>query len=112
MHHNFVICLWEPHLRIHCQADVRAVAASQNALEGSPADLLVALAWQVRVMSDVTLAVAQILQRQNRLNQHGHQDDTILPEGSHQGHRPYDDAQSWGYASPMTTACHALCNYT
>ena len=55
MHHNFIICLWEPHLHKHYQADVRAVAAGQNALEGSPTDLLVALAQQVLGMSDVTL---------------------------------------------------------
>ena len=46
MCHNSVICLWEPHLHKHYQADVQAVAASQNALESSPVDLLVALAWQ------------------------------------------------------------------
>ena len=61
MRHNFVICLQEPHLRKHCQAYVRAVTAGQNALEGSPTGSLVALAWQVWVMSDVTLAVKEIL---------------------------------------------------
>ena len=54
MHHNFIICLQEPHLHKHCQADVWAVTANQNTLVGSPADLLVALVWQVWVMSDVT----------------------------------------------------------
>ena len=68
------------HLHIRYQADVRAVAASQNASEGSPMDSLVALAQQVWVMSDMTLAVKEILQRLYRLDQHGHQDDTILLE--------------------------------
>ena len=54
MCHNFVICLQEPHLHKHCQADAQAVAAGQNALEGSPTDSLVALARQVWVMSDLT----------------------------------------------------------
>ena len=61
MRHNFVICLWEPHLHKHCQADALAVAAGQNALEGSPTDLLIALAWQVLGMSDMTLGVEGIL---------------------------------------------------
>ena len=61
MRHNFVICLWEPHLRKHCQADVQAVAAGQNTLEGSPTDSLVASARQVLGMSDVTLAVEESL---------------------------------------------------
>ena len=59
MRHNSIICLWEPHLCKHCQADVWAVAASQNTVEGSPMDSLAALAWQVWVMSDVTLAVKE-----------------------------------------------------
>ena len=80
MHHNFVICLQEPHLHKHCQANLWAVAASQNTLEGSPMDSLVALAQQVWVMSDVTLAVKGILRRQNHINQCGHQADTILLE--------------------------------
>ena len=54
MCHNFVICLQEPHLHKHCQANVRAVAAGQNTLEGSPTDLLVALVQQVWRMSDLT----------------------------------------------------------
>ena len=59
MRHNFVICLWEPHLHKHCQADALAVAAGQNALEGSPMDSLVAWAWKVLGMSGVTLAVEE-----------------------------------------------------
>ena len=62
MCHNIVICQWEPHLRKHCQADERAVSASQNTLEGSLPDLVVALAWQVWVISDVALGpVKEIL---------------------------------------------------
>ena len=55
MCYNFVICLWEPHLHIRYWADVQAVAASQNTLEGSPMDSLVALAQQVWGMSDVII---------------------------------------------------------
>ena len=54
MHHNFIICLQEPHLHKNCQANVQAVAAGQNALEGSPTDSLVAFAQQVLGMSDLT----------------------------------------------------------
>ena len=61
MCHNFVTCLQEPHLCKHCQANVWAVAAGQNALEGSPTDLLVALAQQVLGMSDMTLAAEETL---------------------------------------------------
>ena len=61
MRHNFIICLWESHLHKHCQVNVWAVAAGQNALEGSPTDLLVALAWQVLGMPDVAPAVEKIL---------------------------------------------------
>ena len=99
MRHNFVICLWEPHLHKHYQADVQAVSASQNTLEGSPPDLVVALTWQGLVMSDMTLAVEEILQRLYRLDQHGHHDDTILQwECQH-----YTAALLWDYASPKTT---------
>ena len=55
MHHNFIICLREPHLCKHYQANVWAVAAGQNALEGSSMDSLVALAWHVWVMSDTII---------------------------------------------------------
>ena len=83
MHHNFVLCPQEPHLHKHCQADVWAVTAGQNAMEGSPMDSLVALAWQVWVMSDVTLAVEGILQRLYCLDQCGHQVSTIPLEWEH-----------------------------
>ena len=80
MHHNFVICLQEPHLRKHCQANVWAVAAGQNALEGSPKDLLVALAWQVWVMSDLTRDpdVEGILQRYYPVPDCSQHDETTL----------------------------------
>ena len=110
MHHNFVICLQEPHLCKHCQADVQAVAAGQNASEGSPMDSLVALAQQELGMSDVTFAAKEILRRLNCLNQHGHQDDTT-PLGECLGYYPYTCAQSWDYAISMTAAFHALYNY-
>ena len=107
MCHNFVICLWEPHLHKHCQADVRAVTADQNALEGSPMDFLVALAQQELGMSDVTLVVKKTLRRLNRLDQHGHHDYTTYQRKSR-----VENAQLWDYASPRTTAFHASCNCT
>ena len=78
MHHNFIICLQEPHLHKHCQANVQAVAAGQNTLEGSPTDLLVALAWQVWVMSDlITDADAEgSLQRYDQVPDHDQHDRT------------------------------------
>ena len=73
---------------------------------------MVAMAWQVLGMSDATLAVKESLQIQNHLDQHGHQDNTILLEWGHQGQGPYSNAQSWDYASLMTTAFHASYNHT
>ena len=107
MCHNFVICLWEPHLHKHCQADVWAVTAGQNALEGSPTDSLVALAWQVWMMSDMTLAVEEILRRPYRLDQHGHHNYTTCWQKFW-----VEIAQSWDFASPRKTAFHASCNCT
>ena len=80
MRHNFVICLQEPHFCKDCQADVRAVAAGQNTLEGSPTDPLVALAQQVLGMSDLTHdpGVKEILQRYYSVPDCGQHDRTIL----------------------------------
>ena len=80
MCHSFVICPQEPHLHKHCQADVRAVAAGQNALEGSPMDSLVALAWQVLEMSDLTCdpGAEETLQRHYQVSDHGQHDGTTL----------------------------------
>ena len=79
MHHNFVICLREPHLHKHYQANVRAVAASQNTLEGSPTDLLVALAWQVWGMSDMIIDpdAEKTLQRHYQVSDHDQRNKTI-----------------------------------
>ena len=73
MRHNFVICQQEPHLRKHCQANVWAVAAGQNALEGSPTDSLVALAQQVLGMSDMALVPGseETRQEQHHKSEHG-----------------------------------------
>ena len=57
-------------------------------------------------MSDVTLAVKGILQRQYRLNQHGHHHNTILQQ-EQQG---YTATLLWDYASPTMTAFHASCS--
>ena len=104
MCHNFIICLQEPHLHKHYQANVRAVTASQNALEGSPTDLLVALAWQVWVMSDVIVDpdVKETPRRHDQVSDHDQHDGTIPT---------WDPVhQSQDYAIPKTTAFHALCN--
>ena len=104
MRHNFIICLREPHLCKHCQADVQAVAAGQNTLEDSPTDSLVALAWQVWVMSDPTHDpdVEEILQKYYQVPDHSQRDGTI----------PKWDwvHQSRDYANPRTTAFHASCS--
>ena len=105
MRHNFVICLQEPHLHKHCQANVRAVTAGQNTLEGSPTDSLVALAQQVWVMSDVILDpdAKETLRRHYQVSDHDQHDETI----------PIWDPvhQLWGYATPKMTAFHALCSH-
>ena len=79
MHHNFIICLWEPHLHKHCQADVWAVAANQNALEGSPTNSLVALAWQVWGMSDPIIDpdAEKTLQKHYQVSDHDQGNGTI-----------------------------------
>ena len=105
MCHNFIICLWEPHLRKHYQANVQAVTASQNALEGSPTDSLVALAWQVWVMSDMIIdpVVEEILQRHHQVSDLDQHNRTIpIWDLAH---------QSQDYAIPKTTAFHASCNH-
>ena len=105
MRHNFIICLQEPHLHKHRQANVWAVTASQNAFEGSPMDSLVALARQVWVMSDVIIGpdAKGTLQRHNQVSDHDQHDGTI----------PTWDLvhQSWDYANPKTTAFHASCSH-
>ena len=103
MRHNFIICLWEPRLHKHYQANVRAVAAGQNTLEGSPTDLLVALAQQVLGMSDMTLVPddKETLQKPHHGQELGQRDGTIPKQ---------DQASlSQDYANPKTTAFHALC---
>ena len=79
MHHNFVICLQEPHLCKNCQADVWAVAAGQNASEVSPTDLLVALARQVWGMSDMIIDpdAEKTLQRHYQVSDHDQRNKTI-----------------------------------
>ena len=106
MCHNFVICQQEPHLHKHYQANAWAVTAGQNALEGLPADLLVALVWQVWVISDPIIDpdVEEILQRHHQVSDHDQRNGTTPVGGLVH--------QSWDYANPKTTAFHALCNNT